>query len=119
VIQHLHRIILVAALALLAGACSKEDGKAAAGGSLAPQATPKQAGEKLFRERCLECHKIDGKGGVVGPDLTGIAAKRSRAFLEQVIREPSKTYPGTVMPPGDNFSAQQINQLVDYLSGLR
>jgi quinoprotein glucose dehydrogenase len=47
-------------------------------------------GRKVFREKaevqCLRCHKIDGDGGEVGPELTGIGKRQSRdAILESIV----------------------------------
>jgi len=117
--QNLYRIILVLALALAASACSKDAEKPVSAKGPSPQAPVKQTGKALFRERCRECHKVNGEGGVVGPDLSIVGANRSRAFLELAIRNPSKLYPGTVMPHFETFSADQVKQLVDYLSGLQ
>jgi quinoprotein glucose dehydrogenase len=35
---------------------------------------------------------VEGKGGRLGPDLTGVAGSRSRASLVESIREPSKSF---------------------------
>jgi quinoprotein glucose dehydrogenase len=39
----------------------------------------------------VRCHKIEGKGGEVGPDLTKIAADKQRDYLLASIVTPSKT----------------------------
>ncbi|HBA88745.1 MAG TPA: cytochrome C [Geobacter sp.] len=113
----LSRTISILLIAILLGACSKSE---------APAPAPRKAGfpeeltgEPLFAQRCLECHMVHGKGGRVGPDLSLVGGKRNRAFLEQVIREPSKVYPGTVMPPNDTLSTKQVDSLVDYLGSLK
>lgn len=53
-------------------------------------------GKKLFHERddlgCLRCHSVNGKGGVVGPDLAGIGAERSHEYLLESILEPNKHF---------------------------
>ena len=117
--QNLHRIIIVLALTLPALACSKGGEKSAPEGSHSLKAAAKWTGEALFIERCRDCHRVHETGGVVGPDLSSVGAKRSREFLEQVVREPSKLYPGTVMPPYDTLPRDQLKLLVDYLSGLK
>ena len=117
---NLQRIILVLALALPVPACSKKaDEKPAAAEGHSLQAKNKWTGEVIFIERCRDCHKVHETGGVVGPDLSGVGARRSREFLTQVICEPSKLYPGTVMPPYDTMPADRIELLVDYLSSLQ
>ncbi|HWP36861.1 MAG TPA: c-type cytochrome [Gemmatimonadales bacterium] len=54
----------------------------------------------LLRHRlpCLGCHRLDGEGGTVGPDLTGVGARRSGAFIYAMITDPARTWPGTRMP---------------------
>lgn len=50
-------------------------------------------GKKVFFERaeasCLRCHKINGEGGDVGPNLTGIATRQTRDYLLQSIVQPN------------------------------
>jgi len=52
------------------------------------------AGKKVFNEtkraKCVTCHKTDGRGGEVGPDLTSIGAKFDRPHLIESILEPSR-----------------------------
>jgi putative heme-binding domain-containing protein len=43
-------------------------------------------GEKIFRTRCANCHRVDGRGGVLGPDLSRIGIGRTRATLVRQIR---------------------------------
>ena len=116
---NLHRIIAVLALALSAGACTQSDEKPAVSESRSLKAKDKWTGEAIFIERCRDCHKVHETGGVVGPDLSEVGAKRSREFLEQAVRDPSKLYPGTVMPPYNTLPADQIKLLVDYLCSLK
>ena len=119
--QHLQRIIFVLALALSAAACSKSKPvEKKSTEEIQPlKGAVKWTGEAIFIERCRDCHKVHETGGVVGPDLSTVGDRRSPDFLEQVIRDPSKTYPGTVMPPYDTLPRDQIKLLVDYLSGLK
>lgn len=48
-----------------------------------------ESGARLFHERteisCVRCHRVNGKGGEVGPDLTSIAEKRDRRYLLESI----------------------------------
>ncbi len=43
-------------------------------------------GEKIFRARCASCHRVNGRGGVLGPDLTRIGIARTRPALTRQIR---------------------------------
>lgn len=51
-------------------------------------------GRQLFAERadwgCLRCHKFGGEGGDVGPDLTGIGNRLSKAQLLEAILFPNR-----------------------------
>jgi quinoprotein glucose dehydrogenase len=53
-----------------------------------------EEGKKVFFERqevaCLRCHKINGEGGEVGPDLTGIGARKDREYILESIVYPNK-----------------------------
>jgi putative membrane-bound dehydrogenase-like protein len=43
------------------------------------------AGWKVFDAKCAQCHTIYGKGGQVGPDLTGVGRETLDAVLTNVI----------------------------------
>jgi len=47
-------------------------------------------GAKLFSSQCASCHRVAGKGGRIGPDLTRVGIARSRAALVREIRTPSE-----------------------------
>src|SRR5207244_789068 len=52
------------------------------------------AGEHVFFHprgpRCYSCHRIDGRGAAVGPDLSGIGRALNRDKLIESILAPSK-----------------------------
>ena len=52
-------------------------------------------GERIFSSSCAGCHRVDGRGGALGPDLSRIGASRSRALLTREIRDAS-----AVIAPG-------------------
>lgn len=60
----------------------------------------RQKVEWLLRERlpCLGCHRLEGQGGVIGPDLTGVADRRTAGFIFRMITDPQATLPGSRMP---------------------
>jgi quinoprotein glucose dehydrogenase len=44
---------------------------------------------------CLRCHKLDGQGGVAGPDLTGVASRHPRQYLlESIVNPNAQIAPG-------------------------
>ena len=49
-----------------------------------------KAGETVFWEKaqCGSCHRIRGKGGMLGPDLSNIGAQRSIEKIRQAILDP-------------------------------
>ena len=51
-------------------------------------------GSKIFFENtalaCLRCHKIGGKGGEVGPELTKIGGMKDRRYLLESIVDPNR-----------------------------
>lgn len=52
-----------------------------------------KAGESIFKRdelQCAKCHKVYGKGGQIGPDLTGIGATNPTEYLLDSILMPSQ-----------------------------
>jgi cytochrome c oxidase cbb3-type subunit III len=49
-------------------------------------------GKELFYgdANCSGCHMVAGKGGRLGPDLTGVGAARSPAYIVYSVRDPSR-----------------------------
>jgi putative heme-binding domain-containing protein len=49
-------------------------------------------GKELFfgDGNCAMCHMVSGKGGRLGPDLTGVAGSRTREAIIDSIRNPSR-----------------------------
>jgi putative heme-binding domain-containing protein len=53
------------------------------------------AGERLYRGKanCLMCHTAEIAGGLSGPDLTDVGARRSAAYLRRSLLEPEADLP--------------------------
>ena len=45
-----------------------------------------QAGERVFRANCASCHRVNGVGSRLGPDLSRVGIARARATLVRKIR---------------------------------
>jgi putative heme-binding domain-containing protein len=62
------------------------------GGAAAPEAAVGNVenGARLFTAQCGACHRVAGRGGRLGPDLTRIGIARSRTALTREIRTPSE-----------------------------
>jgi quinoprotein glucose dehydrogenase len=69
-----------------------------------------EAGKKVFAERaevsCVRCHKVQGEGGEVGPELTGLGKKNGRAYLLT-----------SILYPNDAIAAGFENVLVNLKGG--
>jgi mono/diheme cytochrome c family protein len=76
---------------------------------------PAKRGEVLLqRVGCLSCHKLDGRDGKVGPELTFTAAQRDPAWLVTHFRDPKSVVPGSLMPPYP-LPAETFDSLSRYL----
>jgi mono/diheme cytochrome c family protein len=113
--------------------------RAASDPSMAAAALPAETadsarGQELFTAvGCLLCHAVDGRGGDLGPDLTGIGARPSRdperwpttrEYIRSSIRAPHAfIVPGytAIMPGPETFGLdeQDVEYVVAYLASLR
>jgi cytochrome c oxidase cbb3-type subunit III len=66
-------------------------------GKRAPEKVPGDpvAGERLFRGKgnCLRCHTAEAPGGLAGPELTDVGARRSATYLRRALLEPEAELP--------------------------
>ena len=46
-------------------------------------------GLSLFNDNCSQCHRVNGRGGSLGPDLSAITNRRTQDALVSSIRNPS------------------------------
>jgi putative heme-binding domain-containing protein len=49
-------------------------------------------GEMIFAANCASCHRIKGRGGRLGPDLSRLAASQSNRVLTEAIRHASASF---------------------------
>ncbi len=59
------------------------------GTSGAPPRGNAENGKRVFQQRCASCHRVDGAGGALGPDLSRIGAVRSPSALSAKVRDPN------------------------------
>ena len=103
-------IALCIALANTAGAATKKAEKSMA----------IKAGKRVYAGRgCSECHRINGKGGRAGPNLTHIGKKRSKAWIRKQITDSKAHFKDSFMPLYKHPPRKDLNALVSYLSSLR
>jgi putative membrane-bound dehydrogenase-like protein len=51
------------------------------------------AGKVLFKKKCAQCHTINGQGGKVGPNLTGIGKRNKQELLIEIL-DPNRSVEG-------------------------
>jgi mono/diheme cytochrome c family protein len=78
-----------------------------------------EAGETLFKARgCAGCHKVNGQGGAIGPDLSNEAAKgHDREWHIKHFLDPSGVTPGSMMPRLVK-TREEAGDLADYVMSL-
>ena len=93
------------------------------GGGLAAGSTdPKQI---IQAAGCLACHKLEGQGQVIAPDLTHVGSRRDADSIRRKILDPASSITqgyekfAGIMPKtfGSMMSASQLEALVEYLAG--
>ena len=67
---------------------------------------------------CTGCHKIGGKGGATGPDLTHVGAKDKPAEIAAKIKNPKARNLNSVMPASKR-SDKDIAAMAAYLASLK
>ena len=83
----------------------------------APVGSPAWRGFEIFKGQCLRCHAINQDGGKVGPDLNApqsVTAYRSKKWIKDYIRQPSK-FRHTQMPDNLHLTDRNLEDLYQYL----
>lgn len=86
-------------------------------------AGPMHHGKALMTEQgCLGCHKVEGAGGEIGPELTQVAARIEPARIALKIAEPAlwvtQGYAAGLMPARADLSEGDRQEIAAYLAGL-
>jgi ubiquinol-cytochrome c reductase cytochrome b subunit len=125
----LHRPIGLAALVVMLGGSGLLIGAAvrSAGPPIPPEVgrpltSMERAGRALFQsQQCAGCHKILGKGGDEGPDLTTVGLRHTSAWLHSYIELPTRFHPESRMPAYGPpvLSHEEIEELAEYVATLR
>jgi cytochrome c551/c552 len=86
---------------------------------------PQHRGKTLAGQYgCLACHKAEGEGGQIGPDLTHVAARHEPADILRKINDPTvwttPGYPAGVMPKdfANTIPEGDRHEIVAWLAGL-
>jgi len=79
----------------------------------------KRGAQLLNSLGCIGCHRVNGTGGVIGPELSpDVVRGKSPQWLTIQIRDPKAHYPNSIMPSFSSLSDGQINDIVDFLLTL-
>ncbi len=86
-------------------------------------AGPMHRGKALINEQgCLGCHRIEGTGGEIGPDLSAVATRVEPARIAQKIADPAlwtaQGYQAGLMPARADLAEGDRQEIAAYLAGL-
>ena len=89
------------------------------------------AGKNIFDTHlvagCIRCHKVDGKGGIVGPALDGIASRKDVEYIKRALVNPTAELAegfdklgASPMPPMNILlNDQELADVMAYLMTLK
>jgi mono/diheme cytochrome c family protein len=88
--------------------------KKKAGGSAAMIAQGKSF---VTADGCTGCHKLGGKGGTTGPDLTHVGSNATESQIAAKIKNPKAKNPKSIMPASKRPD-KQIAAMAAYLASM-
>ena len=75
-----------------------------------------KAGKLMSDLACFSCHRINGRGGDMAPDLTWEGSSVQREWLVQFFKNPGTLRPALIRRmPRFNLTDCEINELTDYI----
>jgi len=75
-----------------------------------------KAGQLMHDLACFSCHRINGHGGDMAPDLTSEGSSVQRAWLLEFLKNPNTLRPALIRRmPKFNFTDTESNELTDYI----
>ncbi|HXZ39338.1 MAG TPA: c-type cytochrome [Terriglobales bacterium] len=75
-----------------------------------------KAGQLMHDLACFSCHRINGHGGDMAPDLTWEGSSVQRKWLQDFLKNPNTLRPVLIRRmPKFNLSDGEINELTDYI----
>lgn len=69
------------------------------------------------KNRCVNCHRVNGNGTTVGPQLNGVGRRHTMDWVKEHFADPRKLSPGTIMPPY-KLTQAEVDNLTNYLFAL-
>ena len=75
-----------------------------------------KAGQLMHDLACFSCHRINGRGGDMAPDLTWEGSSVQRNWLQDFLKNPNTLRPALIRRmPKFNLNDGEINELTDYI----
>ena len=75
-----------------------------------------KAGQLMDDMRCYSCHRINGRGGEMAPELTWEGSSVQRAWLVNFLKNPNTLRPALIRRmPRFNMTDSEANTLADYV----
>lgn len=76
-------------------------------------------GKHLFdQNNCMGCHTILGEGAYYAPELTKVYERRGEAFIDQILIDPQKLYPGQRKMVKYDFTEDERKSLIAFLKWI-
>ena len=80
-----------------------------------PAAPELARGQQVFEDSgCRGCHKLNGVGGVIGPEVDKVGARRSPEWLKKHFLAPASVTPGSAMPP-QKFAETNLQAIILFM----
>jgi mono/diheme cytochrome c family protein len=79
-------------------------------------------GYALFRDTCFNCHRVNGAGGLVGPELNtpaNVTEYWNPVALRRFVLNPASIRAGAKMPTLPNLTANDLESILTYLTSMR
>ena len=110
----------VALFAFVAIAFLTIQGMAAAPPSITSRSAYIELGESVYQEQdCSNCHTINGVGSSIGPDLAGLAERRTLSWVHEYLEDPLLIKPDSAMPGYlETLTHEDIEGVSLYLMGI-
>ncbi len=77
------------------------------------------AGAAVFKEHCMGCHALGGSGGSIGPALDDVGIRMDAQAIARWVADPQAVRPGATMPAQKQLSAQQLQQVGEFLANQK
>jgi mono/diheme cytochrome c family protein len=75
-----------------------------------------KAGKLMSDLACMSCHRINGHGGEMAPDLTSEGSAVQRDWMVQFLKNPGTLRPSLIRRmPRFNLNDSEVNELTDYM----